>query len=208
MEIRTFALGPLETNCHVLVNDGCAVAVDPGGDPAEVLAWLDEKGARLEAILNTHLHFDHVYGNAALSDATGATIFASEGDRMILESELGRGGLMGLPEVTPYDFSDIKPGRTEFCGLECDVLPTPGHSPGSMSFHFPLLKVCFVGDLIFYRSVGRTDFPGGDLDVLKRSVDTHVFVLPDTTVLYAGHGPTTTVGDEKNHNPFVGQMLG
>lgn len=204
MDIATFPLGPLQTNCYVLANGGEAVAVDPGGDPAVVLKHLDAEGLTLTAILNTHLHFDHTGGNKALSEATGAPILASDADGYLLDSWMGKGGDMGVPPVPPYVWRNLEPGETVFAGARCAVFHTPGHSPGSLTFHFPEAGAAFVGDLIFYRSIGRTDFPGGDLDVLKRSVEEHIFTLPPETRLLSGHGPETTVADERNHNPFLG----
>jgi glyoxylase-like metal-dependent hydrolase (beta-lactamase superfamily II) len=205
-EIRLFPLGMLQTNCYLLVSGGSAVAVDPGGDPGPVLAFLQESNLRLERILNTHLHFDHTAGNAALSRATGAPIMASETDSYLLESWLGRGGMMGMPVVEEYAFENLEPGDTELLGLECRILATPGHSPGSLTFHLPGLAAAFVGDVIFQRSIGRTDFPGGDMDILQDSIRRAIFSMPPETRLYPGHGPMTTVGDEKTHNPFFGAM--
>ncbi|WP_243543906.1 MBL fold metallo-hydrolase [Pseudodesulfovibrio tunisiensis] len=202
MEISLFPLGPLETNCYVLANGTEAVVVDPGGDPAPVLAHVEKHGLTVTHILNTHLHFDHTYGNKALAEATGAPILASGEDAYLLEDGLGRGGVMGLPTVPEYAFQAIEPGEFTFAGAGCTVFATPGHSAGSLTFHFPEAGVAFVGDLIFYRSIGRTDFAGGDLDRLKESVRRHIFTLPPETVLYSGHGPETTAGDEMNHNPF------
>jgi len=204
MRIQTFALGPLQTNCHVLAKDGLAVAVDPGGDPAPILEYLRAHGLTLTHILNTHLHFDHTYGNMALAEATGAPILCAKEDLFLLEDELGRGGVFGLPPVSAYDYATIEPGEHEFAGLQCRVYRTPGHSPGSLTFYFPEAGAACVGDLIFFRSVGRTDFPGGDIETLKRSVREVVFGLPPETLLLSGHGPETTVVDESNHNPFFG----
>jgi glyoxylase-like metal-dependent hydrolase (beta-lactamase superfamily II) len=202
MEIKSFPLGPLQTNCYVLAGATEAVAVDPGGDPTPVLAYLAEKGLTLTHILNTHLHFDHTYGNRALAEATGAPILHGAADRYLMETELGLGGLFGLPKVDDFKAAIIEPGETRLAGFACTVLATPGHSKGSLTFYFPEARAAFVGDLIFYRSIGRTDFDGGDLDELKASVTTHIFTLPPDTALLSGHGPETTVGDEKNHNPF------
>lgn len=202
MEIKSFALGPLETNCYLLSHEGKAVVLDPGGDPAEVLEYLKENSLELTHILNTHLHFDHTYGNAALSSATGIKVLAAEDDRPLLSTELGRGGMMGLPVVEDYEYTVLEPGEHEFAGLPCTVSSTPGHSSGSLSFYFPDAGSCFVGDLIFYRSIGRTDFPGGSLEVLKQAVVDKIFPLPGETRLFPGHGPDTTVEDERNHNPF------
>ena len=206
MEIRVFPLGPLETNCYVVVNDKKALVIDPGGDPAQVIQYLKQSGVELDRILNTHLHFDHTYGNQSLAEATGKTIYASPDDLVLMDTEVGRGGLMGLPTVTPFENEDITEGETEFIGLECKVFATPGHTPGSLTFYFPELKTAFVGDLIFRRSIGRTDFPYGDTEQLMQSVKEKIFSLPEDTELRSGHGSVTSVSEEKNHNPFFSGM--
>lgn len=202
MEVRTFNLGPLETNCHVLSSGTRALAVDPGGDPDEVLAYLADQGLALETILITHLHFDHLYGVAALSRATAAPVLASPLDRPLLDNSLGRGGLMGFASVEPFTFTDLAPGQASFIGLACTVLATPGHSQGSLSYYFPAAKAVFCGDLLFFRSIGRTDFPGGSLDTLIESVRTQIFTLPPDTAVHSGHGLDTTVHAEMLHNPY------
>ncbi|NJB68926.1 glyoxylase-like metal-dependent hydrolase (beta-lactamase superfamily II) [Desulfobaculum xiamenense] len=202
MLIRTFELGPLMTNGYLLSEGGRALFVDPGGEPDEVLAVLKAEGLVLERVLVTHLHFDHIYGVAALSAATGASVCASADDAYLLETEVGRGGAMGFPRVDDFAFEPLTEGETEFIGQRCNVLATPGHTRGSLTFHFPEAGAAFVGDLIFSRAVGRTDFPGGSMPTLVRSVERRIFTLPPETVLYSGHGPATTVGDEMVHNPF------
>lgn len=204
LDVRVFPLGMLQTNCYLIVHDQAAVAVDPGGDPAAVIGYLRQENLALERILNTHLHFDHIAGNAALAEATGAPILGPEADRFLLDTEIGRGGFMGLPRIQDFAFETLAPGGTVFAGLPCTVLATPGHTPGSLTFLFPDLKAAFVGDLIFQRSVGRTDFPGGDPKALENSVIREIFTLPPDTTLYPGHGPATSAGEEKKHNPFFG----
>lgn len=202
MRITSYPLGPLDTNCYVLDHAGQALAVDPGGDPAEVLDFLKAERLTLAHILVTHLHFDHIYGCAALARATGAPILAPEGDASLMDSELGSGGVYGFPRVEPFASSPAPLGRCSFLGLDCLCLATPGHSPGSVTYYFPQASAAFVGDLIFYRSVGRTDFPGGSSAQLKASVQEKIFTLPGETMLYSGHGLETTVADERTHNPF------
>lgn len=207
MQVRTFPLGPLDTNCHVAWHNGLAVAVDPGGDPAEVVDFLKKNGLKLTHILNTHLHFDHIYGNQALHEATGAPILACSKDGYMLDTELGSGGMWGLPKVTPFAYETIDEGEYTFMELPCTVLHTPGHTPGSLSFHFPDAGVLFSGDLLFYRSIGRTDFPGGSMDDLMSSIKRKIFVLPKETVVYSGHGCETSVGDEAMNNPFLTEFV-
>lgn len=202
MNIRVFTLGPLMTNGFLVARNGDAVFVDPGGDPAEVVNVLREQNLSLTHILVTHMHCDHIYGCAALAKATGAPILASDMDAELWDTEVGGGGLMGLPRVEPFEHKDLPPGDAEFLGQAVRVLHTPGHTPGSLSFHFPEAGVVFAGDLLFKRSIGRTDFPGGSHPQLLESVRREVFRLPHETVVYAGHGPETTVGDEYAHNPF------
>ncbi len=202
LTIKQFSLGMLETNCYLIYNDKQALAIDPGGDPDEVLDFLREKKLKLSLILNTHLHFDHVQGNSELSSTTGAPIYAPGNDKFLLKTEVGGGGFMGFPRTPAFDFTPLEEGETKFLGNVCHVLSTPGHTPGSLSFYFPDIQAVFVGDLIFFRSVGRTDFPGGDAGVLKNSAEEKIFTLPDNTTIYSGHGPETTVLDEKLHNPF------
>ncbi|WP_029895321.1 MBL fold metallo-hydrolase [Desulfohalovibrio reitneri] len=200
--VTTFPIGPLETNCYLLDNGGRAVAVDPGGEPGPLTSFLDREKLALDAVLITHLHFDHIYGASALTSRTGTKAYAPPGDEYLMRTELGRGGFMGLPQVDEFDYEPIEEGEYEFAGLPCHVLSTPGHTTGSVSFHFPDAGCVFVGDLLFYRSIGRVDFPGGDLETLKDSVRRKIFTLPDETTVYAGHMIETTVGDEKNHNPY------
>ena len=202
MRITSYSLGPLETNCHVLDHEGLALAVDPGGDPAEVLEFLRAEKLVLKHIIITHLHFDHIYGCARLAQATGAPVLAPAADAFLMDTELGKGGVYGFPVVAPFESSPAPLGQAEFLGLECRCLSTPGHTPGSITYYFPQAGAAFAGDLIFYRSVGRTDFPGGSSAQLKESVQKHIFTLPGDTALYSGHGLETTVADERTHNPF------
>ena len=206
MDIRTFPLGPLETNCYVATAGNAAIAVDVGGPPEAVAHYLKEKGCSLEAVLVTHLHCDHLYGVGELARTFGATVFAGAADAPLLDTELGKGGLMGLPLVPPFDWEPLGPGELLLLGQPCRVLATPGHSPGSLSFYFPQAGVVFVGDLLFYRSIGRTDFEGGDYDALITSVRESIFTLPPDTAVYSGHGPATTVGDEMRHTPFFSEF--
>ena len=206
MQISTFPIGPLETNCFLVHDDKEAIAIDPGGKPGKVLDYLKEHQLTLTHILCTHLHFDHTIGVHDLVAASGAVVYASEADRYMLTSELGRGGIWGVPVVEPYEFQDLKPGEITLLGMKCMVLPTPGHTPGGLSFYFPELNAVFAGDTLFYRSMGRSDFQGGDQDALLKSINEQLFTLPEETEVYTGHGLLTLIGDEKRNNPFVGEF--
>jgi len=202
LKVTVMPLGPLDTNCYVVHSDREAVVIDPGGEAQEILSFLASEKVTLAAILNTHLHFDHIQGNADLVAATGLPVMASTKDGFLLETELGGGGMMGFPRTPSFSYTPLEEGELSLLGTTCRVLATPGHSPGSLSFYFEELGAVFVGDLLFYRSVGRTDFPGSSERELLRSVRASIFTLPEETVVYPGHGPETTVGQEKLNNPF------
>ncbi len=203
LKVSCFPLGPLQTNCFVVHNNHEALVIDPGGDPSDVINFLEKNSLDVVYILNTHFHFDHILGNRALSQATGAQILASPEDEFLLKAQVGGGGgVFGFPEVPPFEYSPISEGEVEWLGEICKILSTPGHTPGSLSFYFPSSRALFSGDLIFQRSIGRTDFPGGSLEQLLSSVRKKVFTLPGETIIYSGHGPYTTVHEEKLFNPF------
>jgi glyoxylase-like metal-dependent hydrolase (beta-lactamase superfamily II) len=206
MHVECFPLGSLDTNCFVVYTDTGAVVIDPGGPPGEVIRFLRERKLALSHILLTHLHYDHVAGVAELAGSTGAVTRGSEKDRYLLETELGRGGIWGMPRIEPYAFTDLGPGDLPLLGTTCTVLATPGHTPGGLSFSFPELKAVFAGDTLFRRSVGRADFPGGDLPVLLDSIRKQLFLLPEETTVYPGHGLETGIGEEKRNNPFAGDF--
>ena len=204
MRIHQLPVGPLQTNCYVVEANGRATVIDPGGEAEEITYLLERQNLTIDTILITHMHFDHIIGVAGLSKLSGAPVYGCEKDREIMESDIGLRGFMGFPPVEPFEFKDLSAGEHQFMGLACKVMETPGHSPGSLSYYFPQLNSVFVGDLIFYRSIGRTDFFKGDEATLKKSVVDNIFTLPDETEIFAGHMQKTTVGDEKRHNPFFG----
>lgn len=203
IQVKDFQLGPIQTNCYLLSKEDEALVVDPGGDPTSVINYIRRENLKLTCILNTHFHFDHILGNKSLQDSTGAKILASPEDDSLLRSQIeGGSGMMGFPPVEKFEYQALYPGEQIFLGERCQVLATPGHTPGSLSFYFSDYGKIFSGDLIFQRAVGRTDFPGGSMDTLIRSVKENIFVLPDDTEIFSGHGPTTTVREERSLNPF------
>ena len=203
MDISPFIVGPLQTNCYVLSHNNEAVIIDPGGNMDEIIAQLRSNGETVKYVLCTHLHVDHVYGNAQLQQEFGVTILASDKDGYLQDTELGRGGSWGLPQVEPFTFEKLEPGKMEILGGTCMVLETPGHTPGGLSFYFPDEKVLFSGDTLFYRSIGRTDFPRGNMDDLMNSILTRLYTLPDDVRVYPGHGRATDVMSEKNLNLYT-----
>ena len=199
MKIIRFNLGPLETNCLLVHNDKEALIVDVGGDPSEVLEYLRKNNLKLTDILVTHMHFDHVLGVADLVTATGAAVWANERDEYLMTGNKS----MGFPDPKPFKYTNVEEGEKSWLGLECQMLSTPGHTPGSISYYFKELGAIFCGDVLFYRSVGRSDFPGGNGDTLFASIRNKIYSLPEDTVVYPGHMQETKVGDEKRLNPFV-----
>ncbi|WP_022656539.1 MBL fold metallo-hydrolase [uncultured Desulfovibrio sp.] len=206
MPVATFPLGPLQTNSYLIHNADQAVAVDVGGEPAPMIEYLTEHKLTLAAICLTHRHFDHLYGVAELAGATKAAVYTPTGDDSLAETESGRGGIWGFPPVSPFDSLPMPTGQADFGGMECRVLETPGHTPGGVSLYFPAGKLVFTGDALFYRSMGRTDFPGGNQATLLHSIVDVLFKLPDDTAVYPGHGPATSIGDERRNNPFCGEF--
>jgi len=189
MIIKYMAVGPLMANCYILGDEESreSVVIDPGGDADQIASVLAEDGLRLTAIVNTHGHWDHTYGNEELKRLAGGTIL-----------------IHALEAVNGFipDGYLAEGDRVKFGPYELEVRETPGHSPGSISLYLPEVEAVFVGDLLFAGSVGRTDFGGGSHQVLLASVREKIFTLPDQTRVLPGHGPLTTVGQEKRFNPF------
>ena len=204
MPIATFPIGPLSTNSYIISSAGEAVAIDVGGEPDAMLDYLRAQNLMLADICLTHMHFDHLYGVAALAEATGAPVLGPAGDKPIMDTESSVGGIWGMPPVPPFKMEYLPDGKAVLGGMECEIIQTPGHTPGGVSLYFPAENSVFTGDALFYRSLGRTDFPGGSHQQLLHSIRDRLFALPDETVVYPGHGPATTIGDEKRHNPFCG----
>ena len=202
--------GAFAENCYLVADPrtGEAVAVDPGEEADLFLARLRTEGWTLRAIWLTHAHLDHVAGVAAVRTATGAPVWLHPADRLLYDHAPSQAMAFGLrlDPLPPPDreFADGEPARVG--GLSFDVLHTPGHSPGSVSLAGH--GVVFVGDVLFAGSVGRTDLPGGDAGTLLASIREKLYALPDDTVVYAGHGPATTIGAEQAHNPFVRRVPG
>jgi hydroxyacylglutathione hydrolase len=205
VEIHTLVVGKLQTNCYILKSGSEAIIVDPGDEPERILRFIKDIRVTPARIVATHTHFDHVLGVDGVRKATKALFMIHRDDLPMLESMQSRvRQFMGF-EVSPPPKVDsyLKDGESLKLGDETiRVLHTPGHSPGSISLSGT--GYVLTGDAIFNQSIGRTDLPGGDLNTLVHSIRERLFKLDDDTTIYPGHGPETTIGDEKLANPFVG----
>jgi glyoxylase-like metal-dependent hydrolase (beta-lactamase superfamily II) len=209
MQLHTVVSMPFSENTYIVWQAGSteAVVIDPGFEPGPVLEKLADEGLTVPLILNTHGHVDHIAGNADLKAAfPNAPIVIGAGDADLLTDPLlNMSGLSGVPICSPRADRLVREGEViESAGFRFEVFDIPGHSPGHVVY---LVRgdppVVFGGDVLFRGSIGRTDFPGGDLDLLLAGVRAKLWPLPDGTVVYPGHGPVTTVGHEKRTNPFL-----
>lgn len=206
-KILQLPLGPMQTNCYVLACETTqqAAVIDPSWNGRGLAQKIAEEGWTVSHILLTHTHFDHVGGLAELKEATGAPIYVHRAAVPMLENANLAAGMwqMTIPEPpAPDEFIDE--GDTIAVGeLRLEVLFTPGHAPGHVSFYLREENVLFDGDVLFQQSIGRTDLPGGDHDLLMRTIQEKLLVLPDETAVLSGHGPATTIGQEKKWNPFL-----
>lgn len=206
MILEGFPVGPIQANCYIVgdENSGKGVVIDPGDEVDRILSRIKEHSLHVELILNTHGHFDHVGGNKKLKEATGAKIAIHPDDAHYLDKLSQSAAVWGMSaEDSPPPDLLLSDGQIlEVGGLKFKVLHTPGHSPGSVSFLIDDAQIVFTGDLIFAGSIGRTDFPGGDYNALIQSVRKKIFPIGDDYRILSGHGPATTVGHEKQYNPF------
>lgn len=208
-DVETLTVGPFQSNCYVVrpSDGGDPVVVDPGDEAERILARLD--GDTPAAILLTHAHLDHIGAVAALARETGAPVYLNEGDRFLYDDAEEHARVFGLSiEAPPSPDNELVEGEDlSFGSLGFEVRHTPGHSPG----HVVLVGrggaegTAFVGDCVFAGSIGRTDLPGGDMQMLLTSIRRKILTLPDATVLYPGHMGPTTVSRERQTNPFLVQ---
>ena len=205
MEIRTIPVGPLGVNAYIILESDALelVVVDPGAQPERILEAVRAAGGRVVAIVDTHFHIDHVGSNAALVEATGAPLMIGRADAPLLEGnfDFGLGPMLRARPSPPPDRLLDHGDRLVIGAEELEVRHCPGHSPGGISLVGP--GFVLSGDTLFREGVGRTDFPGCSTSDLMESIHRQLFSLPDETVVYPGHGPATTIGHERRHNPFV-----
>lgn len=210
MHIESFPTGPLGCNCSIVMDPASkrAVVVDPGGDLEKIAARLDALDAKVDAIVHTHTHIDHVGATAGVQRKSGARACIHEGDRFLYDILPVQAAMLGLeaPEKTEVEGSLVDGSSIHAGALEVCILHTPGHTPGSVTF---VVKTAsggthvFTGDTLFKRGIGRTDLWGGDSDLIMRSLKEKILALPDDAIVVAGHGPKTTIGDERAQNPFL-----
>ncbi len=210
MVLIRLVVGPLQVNCFILADEKTleAVVIDPGDDAEDILKIIKDKALKVKYIVDTHAHFDHVGANKAIKDATGAELLLHEADAAVLATVSQQSSAFGMDTVSsPPADRYVKHGDVITAGeVALKVLHTPGHTPGGIS----LLEqgMVFTGDALFAGSIGRTDFPGGDLTTLLRSINTNLMTLPDDTKVFSGHGPASTIGDERRDNPFLNEQSG
>jgi glyoxylase-like metal-dependent hydrolase (beta-lactamase superfamily II) len=223
LKIEVVVSQPFAENTYIahLPNSTDCIVVDPGFEPEPILQLLSQRNLTPLAILNTHGHIDHIAGNGAIKEQFPTIpLIIGAGDAGKLTDPQGNlSGVYGFPITSPPADELVREGdRISYAGIDLAVLETPGHSLGHVVFvftptgeaggavHSP--SIVFGGDVLFRGGVGRTDFPDGDPDQLVASIHTKLFPLPDDTIVLPGHGPATNIGDERRHNPFVGEAAG
>jgi hydroxyacylglutathione hydrolase len=210
MDVRMFTVGPVAENSYIFRRDGSdrALIVDPGDEADKLLAAIDGLGVTLDGILLTHTHFDHVGAVAPVARATGAEVWVPEIEKFVLEDINAFVPWPGFGPFESYDAEHTLKGgeKLELAGYEIDVIFTPGHSPGHVTFSIPDEQAIFSGDVLFQGSVGRTDLPGGDWGTLLESIRTLVDLLPSETAVYPGHMGLTTLDAERAGNPFLTEL--
>ena len=208
MKIEYLILGGYQTNCYILRKDDSAkdcLIIDPGLEAAELIEFLDEQKLNPVAVVLTHGHIDHIAGLAELRSRFGKIkVYIHNHDaEMLTEPNINLSTMSGIAFVTDAEDVSLKERDViDLAGVKLLVLHTPGHTPGGISLYSKDAGVVFVGDTLFAESIGRTDFPGGSMSQLLNNVREKLFTLPDDTEVYPGHGPATTIGAEKAHNPF------
>jgi hydroxyacylglutathione hydrolase len=210
MDVRMFTVGLVQENCFIVRRDGAgsALIVDPGDEAPRILHAVEELGVSVEAILVTHCHFDHVGAVAPVAEATGAPVWVSEIERPVLADIMSYVPFAGFGPFESYEADHTLKGgeRLEVAGFEIDVLFTPGHSPGHLSYSIADEQAVFSGDVLFQGSVGRVDLPGGDWGTLVGSIGSLVDTLPEETTVYPGHMGITSLGAERRTNPFLAEL--
>ncbi|MGZ4173571.1 MAG: MBL fold metallo-hydrolase [Solirubrobacteraceae bacterium] len=210
VDVRMFTVGPVQENCFIVraQDSERAVIVDPGDEADRLLESISALGVSIEAILLTHTHFDHVGAVAPVARATGAPVYCPELETVVLANIMDFVPWPGFGPFESYDADNtVKGGEAlDLAGLKFDVIFTPGHSPGHVTYAVREGQLLLSGDVLFQGSVGRTDLPGGDWPTLSRSIESLINTFPAETVVYPGHMGITTLGRERDTNPFLREL--
>ncbi|WP_089829001.1 MBL fold metallo-hydrolase [Chitinophaga filiformis] len=210
MEIQHFTFNPFQENTYLLINEKReCIIIDPGcyfeEERKQLLTYIEKEGLKVTRLLNTHCHIDHIFGNRLVVKTYGVGLEMHPQDKIVLDRSPEIGKMYNIPfEPSPEPVRFLEDGeKIRFGDDELEVLLTPGHSPGSVCFYSASQQFLIGGDVLFYQSIGRTDLPGGSHQTLINSIQTKLFVLPDEVRVYPGHGQSTTIGFEKQYNPFL-----
>ncbi len=200
-------VGPLQCNCSIIGDETSheAMVIDPGDDMEDIVAILEKHKLQVKQIVITHAHIDHVGGAMKLRARTSAPILLNQNDYALLKMLDVQAGWLGMRDPGKVEIeASLAQDQTLRAGeVEATVLHTPGHTEGSVCLYFPVEKMLIAGDTLFARSIGRTDLPGGSFEKIVRSLHDRVLTLPDETVVFPGHGPSTTIAEEREENPFL-----
>jgi glyoxylase-like metal-dependent hydrolase (beta-lactamase superfamily II) len=211
MDVRMFTVGMVSENCFVLRGDESdrAIIVDPGDEAPRILAPVEELGLTVEAILLTHCHFDHIGAVAPVAKATGAPVYCPEIEAPVLADIMSFVPWPGFGPFDSYEADELIRGgeSLSLAGFDIEVLHTPGHSPGHVTYSIPAEEAIFSGDVLFQGSIGRTDLPGGDMNVFSETLRRVAEGFPAETTVYPGHMGITTIGAERATNPFLLELV-
>ena len=210
LKIKSFVFSPIQENTYLLYDEfnNCAI-IDPGcyfdAEKEQLVGFIEKNGLVPKMLLNTHCHLDHVFGNKYIAETFGLVAQIHEKEKSVLEFAPASGLMWDMPfDNYTGEFIFLKEGdKINIGDDELDVIEAPGHSPGHICFYSPKQNFLIGGDVLFNRSIGRTDLPGGNHAQLIKNIKEKLFVLPDETVVYSGHGPATTIGEEKKENPYL-----
>lgn len=211
MRILSFTYNPFQENTYLLVDEqNNAILIDPGfyssSEQQSFIHFIEKEKIELKKLWLTHAHLDHVMGNAMVNRVYMLKPYLHPDELEILINAPQVGQIYGVPvEASPEPEGFLNEGKIMFGDCDIQIILAPGHSPGSICFYIPKIKSLIGGDVLFNGSIGRTDLPGGDYETLITSIKTKLFALPDDTIVYSGHGPSTTIGRERLSNPFVGE---